>query len=231
MKNPIFCAQGPGKALQFAKNRLIRWGYPVEEALSPQVTHLLLPVPTPENAVPEELPKALTVIGGKLPKLPCPAVDLLEDPYYLQENAAITAECTLMLLKERTKLSGKKVLLIGWGRIGKCLASSLRLQGAYVSVAARKPEARRQLRNLGFDSIPVERLEPNAYNIIINTAPAPVLDVSGCNALCIDLASVNGLRGQQVLWARGLPGKMLPEASGTLIAKTALRYALKEEHQ
>ena len=45
-----------------------------------------------------------------------------------------------------------------------------------------------------------------------------------------DLASVKGIAGDNVIWARGLPGKDAPEESGTLIAKTVLRYALGKEN-
>ncbi len=229
MKKPIFCTQGSSKALFYAKKRLESWGYPVEKSLSEAVTHFLLPVPTPADAIPEICRKELTVLGGKLPPLPCQSVDLLQDPYYLQENAAITARCAVAIAKENMAVENKSVLVIGWGRIGKCLASGLRLQGAKVTVAARKEDIRLQLDRLGFEAAAPEEADPHRYDLIFNTAPAPVLDASGCKGLCIDLASVKGIEGEAVLWARGLPGKMAPEASGALIAKTALRYALEEE--
>jgi hypothetical protein len=42
-------------------------------------------------------------------------------------------------------------------------------------------------------------------------------------ALKIDLASQPGIGGNDVIWARGLPGKNAPESSGKLIAQTVLR--------
>ncbi len=229
MKKPIFCTQGASNALIFAKNCLLHWGYPVQETLDEQVTHLLLPVPTPSDCIPAQLPEGVTVLGGRLPALKNRSVDFLLDEHYLTENAAITADCAMALVKERMAAKKARALVIGWGRIGKCLAKSLRLQGGAVTVAARKPEARRLLRNGGFDAIGADRIDAKDYDLIINTAPAPVLDASGCTALCIDLASTPGITGEHVLWARGLPGKMAPEASGALIAKTALRYALLKE--
>ena len=47
----------------------------------------------------------------------------------------------------------------------------------------------------------------------------------------IDLASVKGMEGGDVIWARGLPGKDAPESSGVLIGKTVLRLAMKEALQ
>ena len=45
----------------------------------------------------------------------------------------------------------------------------------------------------------------------------------------MDLASVRGISGDRVIWARGLPNQDAPEESGMLIAKTALRFALGKE--
>lgn len=229
MKKPIFCTLGSSDALVFAKKHLLQWGYPVHEALDEQVTHLLLPVPTPAGCVPPQLPQRTAVMGGRLPELKNRSVDLLLDEHYLAENAAITADCAMALIKERMAVEQASALVIGWGRIGKCLASSLRLQGAAVTVAARRPEQRTLLRKAGFAAISPDRIEAGDYALIVNTAPAHVMDATGSTALCIDLASVQGITGEQVLWARGLPGKMAPAASGALIAKTALRYALSEE--
>ena len=49
------------------------------------------------------------------------------------------------------------------------------------------------------------------------------------DAMLMDLASVRGIAGDRVDHALALPGKDAPEASGALIAKTALRYALEKE--
>ena len=42
------------------------------------------------------------------------------------------------------------------------------------------------------------------------------------NALKIDLASCPGMLGDDVIIARGLPGKYVPESSGRLIARRLL---------
>ena len=46
----------------------------------------------------------------------------------------------------------------------------------------------------------------------------------------MDLASKKGIAGNDVIWARGLPGIHAPEESGALIARTILDL-LKEEAQ
>ena len=48
-------------------------------------------------------------------------------------------------------------------------------------------------------------------------------------ALLMDLASLRGIEGDRVIWARGLPGKDAPESSGALIAKTVIRLLERKE--
>ena len=173
------------------------------------------------------IPAGVTVIGGNLDFLPdtFPKVDLLREEQYLAENAHLTADCALRLLGERLGVAfrGCALLVIGWGRIGKCLAAMLKALEADVTVAARKPSDLGMLTALGYKAVAISEIEPEMYRAIINTAPAPILEGDG-DYLQIDLASAQGLSGENVIWARGLPGKMLPESSGQLIAKGILRY-------
>jgi dipicolinate synthase subunit A len=74
----------------------------------------------------------------------------------------------------------------------------------------------------------------DAYRVIFNTVPSPVItedESAQCRSDClkIDLASEVGIAGDDVLWARGLPGKDAPESSGKLIAKTILRLCCGKE--
>ena len=220
---------------------------PYLTASLPSATHLLLPVPSfgPDGMIqggilPEELLAAsdpnVTVIGGKLshPALDGhETIDLLEDPFYAAENAALTAHCTLGLIITSlpVTLPGQKALIIGYGRIGKHLAVLLDRLGADITVAARKEADRASAESFGFGSAAPGTWEPEQYRVVINTVPAPVLDASHCarNALLIDLASLRGITGDSVTWARGLPGVCAPESSGRLIAKTALRLILGKE--
>ncbi len=177
------------------------------------------------------LPKDIKVIGGGLPSLPGYQVaDLLQDTAYVAENAYITAHCAVRLAMEKlpTALRGCKILVIGWGRIGKCLAALLKGLEADVTVAARKEADRAILNALGYKSALTDTPGNGDYRVIFNTVPAPVLCEGDVNCLKIDLASVQGIAGDNVIHARGLPGKDAPEASGNLIARTVLRI-LKED--
>ena len=245
MNNTIIFTAGNTPALSIAKQALLDRGITVTDTPAPDVTHLLLPVPSFEadgrikgggmlEHILANLPENITVIGGFLqhPFLAgYKTIDLLSDPYYLAHNAAITADCAIRIAGKHLPIvfHGSCVLIIGWGRIGKCLADQLKAMGARVCVAARKESDRAMLRALGFCTEDPAELGPSLmrYRAIFNTAPQPVLSQEqlqytqpGC--LLIDLASKCGIDSKQVIWARGLPGKDAPESSGMLIAKTAL---------
>jgi dipicolinate synthase subunit A len=201
------------------------------------VTHLLLPIPKFDSHGLAELRCRLrndiTLVGGNLSE----GIDLLRDPHYLAENAAITADCAIRLAGQglKTVFRGLPVLIIGLARIGKCLASQLHGMGAQVTVAARKETDRGTLASLGYHAISTDALETHLPHsrIIFNTVPCEMITEAQsqlCRRDClkIDLASNRGIAGDGVLWARGLPGKMAPEAAGRLIGSAALRLARKE---
>lgn len=239
MQNCRLYLSGYTPALGFAAKALAANG--VTPVTTPQsATHVLLPVPTfdtdgsikgggrLENLL-EQLPSDAVILGGNLnrPELALyRTVDFLKDPVYTAENAAITAHCALQLAMNKlpVTLAGQKILVIGWGRIGKCLARLLRQVDAQVTVAARKETDRAMAAALGYQAVDTAAIDPLPYRVIFNTAPAMVLPQSDGNALKIDLASKLGLGGLDVVWARGLPGRDAPESSGQLIARTALRY-------
>ena len=65
------------------------------------------------------------------------------------------------------------------------------------------------------------------FRLIFNTAPGmmvPAHIAASCQScLKVDLASVPGIGGADVIQARGLPGLHVPESAGKLIARTVLR--------
>lgn len=234
METIRFSTYGHSPALVFARNALQSWGYEVTEDTE-TATHILLPVPSFEadgqvkggGRLPA-IGKNVTVMGGNLQVYTGKKVDFLQDGYYLEENAAITAKCALKYADIQT---GSRVLVVGWGRIGKHLARLLTDLGANVTVAVRKERDYLALTALGFSAEYLIDLKPRAFDVVFNTAPASVLFSGECreDAVLIDLASVKGIFGKGVVYARGLPGKDAPKESGLLMAKTALRYALGKE--
>ena len=216
----IYCLPG-STAVAFAGRFLEESGISVFKEMSPQVTHLLCPVPTRS---PVDAPEGITVIGGNIPA----GIDLLRDPFYLTENAAITARCAISLIG--MELKGLPVLVLGWGRIGKCLGKFLADAGAEVTIAARKPEDVAMIRALGYKGMFIQKACAQGFGAVLNTVPAMVLDASGADCLLMELASQPGITGDNILDARGLPGKYASEESGRLIAETILRI-LKEEEE
>jgi hypothetical protein len=246
----IYCA-GNTAALSYARQNLLQRGYEITPQPAPDVTHLLLPAPSFEadgrirgGGIPAhilaDLPGSITIVGGNLhhPSLYGYAtMDLLQDSQYVAENAAITADCALRIAREQMGIVWCKcpVLVIGWGRIGKCLASQLRALGANVTVAARKEADRAILRALGYGAENSLALSANHYRVIFNTVPAAVLSKEQCadydpNCIKIELASQPGMDDPSVISALGLPAKYAPESSGKLIADTFIRLLQRKEH-
>lgn len=224
MKKGVIFLPERTPALSCAAKWLEKNGVEICSTYEAGVTHILFGVPTKE-ADGAGIPENVTVIGGNLTWLPesVPRLDLLKEDRYVAENAALTADCALRVLGQhlKTAIRGCEILIIGWGRIGKCLASMLKALGAQVTVAARKPSDLGMLTALGYGAISAESIDPRPFRVIFNTAPAPVLGPG--EGIRIDLASRQGIAGENVIWARGLPGKMLPESSGKLIAEAILR--------
>lgn len=249
MKSTPFYIAGGSPALRFAAEYLAGKGKDVTSEPGETVKCAVLPVPSFDDAgnlrggdlgeLLGKLPKDVTIFGGKLDTDALDGyctVDLLKDEVYLAENAAITADCAVRIAGNNLGVvfRGCPMLVIGWGRIGKCLAMMLQAMGAEVTVAARKERDLATALALGFEAADIGQLGPGLlrYRAVFNTAPAAVLteaQMKHCRTDCvkIDLASKKGMAGD-VIWARGLPGKDTPESSGVLIGKTVLRLAAKE---
>ena len=240
---------GTSSALEYAVKLLTNKGFSIVDHPTPEVTHLLLDVPSFQNngrlrsgaqieKILETVPQYITVVGGNLDH---PALesyqtwDFLQQESYLADNAAITADCAIQVATPllSTTLVQTPTLIIGWGRIGKCLAQMLKALGTSVTVAARKESDRAMLKAMGFEAVnPAKLTTLEPYRLLINTAPEPILEEDilkqSQNCIKIDLASRKGLAGEDIIWARGLPGIYAPESSGRLIGETFLQF-LKEE--
>lgn len=120
-------------------------------------------------------------------------------------------------------LCGSNCLVVGFGRIGKCLAKMLFGIGAKVHVAARKYSDLAWIKALGYEGLHTNAISKSAesYDLIINTVPHKVIDSSVISnvrndTLIIDLASKPGgvemdaatSKGLRVIWALSLPLKV-----------------------
>ena len=152
-------------------------------------------------------------------------------------NAVATAEGAVQVAMEElaTTLSGRKILILGAGRIAKVLIDVLSGFHTDISIAARKCSDPAWASVYGCKGIHIEDIDPllDGYDIIFNTVPAVLLDENrlkriGRKCLIIDLASkpggvdmdTAGMLGVRVIWLLSLPGKVAPVTSGEVIAYT-----------
>ena len=152
-------------------------------------------------------------------------------------NAVPTAEGAVQLAMEELPITlhGARVLVVGFGRVGKLTAHRLHGLGAKVSVAARKWSDLAWAEAYGYAPEPLEYLDEClcAYDLVVNTAPARVLDAGRLaqlepHCLVIDLASRPGgvdleaaaRLGVRVIWALSLPGKVAPVTAGKILRDT-----------
>ena len=246
MKNNIIFSAGTSAACEYAASLLTKLGLPVTEHPSSDVRYLLLDAPAfgPDGQLRgggavekllNSLPRDIMICGGNLshPALDgYEAVDFLKDEDYLCRNAYITAECALDVALPYLKhtIFRCPVLIIGWGRIGKCLARILRNLDADVTIAARNPKDRAMAHALGYPVLDMDSLPENLphFRLLYNTVPQLLLNraqMERCREDCvkIELASSDGMEDDNIVIARGLPGLHMPESSGKLIADTFIR--------
>lgn len=152
-------------------------------------------------------------------------------------NAVPTAEGALQLAMEHLPITihGARVLVLGFGRVGRLTAQRFSALGAKVSIAARKYEQLAWAQAVGFGCEHLEQLSGwlCSYNLIINTVPALILTKEHLkdlapDCLILDLASNPGgvdkhaaaELGIQLIHALALPGKVAPVSAGIILKRT-----------
>ena len=158
---------------------------------------------------------------------------------FLVRNAYLTAKATTKIIKKNIglDLKNKKILICGFGRLGKELTKILKDKSNNLLVSARKETDLNEIKSLSIKCINTNEIEKTSgYDIIVNTVPAlifneNVLKKSAKNALLIDLASNPGGVDKKAvkklainhIHALGLPGKFYPEESAKIIKDNILK--------
>ena len=162
-------------------------------------------------------------------------------------NAVATAEGAVQAAMEElaSTLSGRKILILGAGRIAKVLIDVLSGFHTDITVAARKCSDLAWAEVYGCRSVHINDMDDvlDGFEVIFNTVPAVILDENRLkridrNCLVIDLASkpggvdleTAGMLGVRALWLLSLPGRVAPVTSGKVIADT-IRNILSERSE
>ncbi|MGI6169298.1 MAG: NAD(P)-dependent oxidoreductase [Christensenellales bacterium] len=166
-------------------------------------------------------------------------IDLLSYEPFSILNAIPTAEGALHLAIEHTShaINGARVLVLGYGRVGKATARLFSAAGARVDVLTQSPQERALARLNGLRSLALVRLTSrfSRAQIVINTIPARILGRAELRllppkCLIIDLSSPPGGTDHQEaqrlgltsLHALALPDKYAPQSAAEYMESSIL---------
>lgn len=202
---------------------------------------VLLPIPAPAHLL-EQLKESLTpqhtVLGGNLPdsfttyckQQHISYIDYFNNPAIAIENAVATAEGAICEAIQASvyNLHHSPVLVIGFGKCGEILASKLAGMACHVTISTRNSIAKARAKAYGYHLS--DGLNYSDFNILFNTAPAPVIDSNIINqlksdAVIIDIASKPGgtdfnycaKMGITAKLCSGIPGKYSPKTSAQIL--------------
>lgn len=193
------------------------------------------------------LKKGNIVIGGQLPesfKETLTDTEIEFYDYFLLDELAIfnaipTAEGVVEILIKNLPITihSMKCAILGYGRVGKVLAETLKSLGAEVTIFARKERDKADAFTKGykFASFPSLKNAEYKFDALINTVPQKVLgrdEMKNISSDClfIEIASAPfGIDFQaakefafDVIKANSLPGKVAPKTAGEIIGRSIL---------
>lgn len=175
-----------------------------------------------------------------------PFYDLNNDEDFLVYNAFLTAQGTLKLLLDNTEkhLNGRKVLITGFGRISKSLATLLKNLNLSITVCLRKDNQQNLAECMGFNTIRYNSLAdilPNT-DFIFNTVPERIFNVRHIekmksDSVYFELASAPfGVDRElfsntktKFVDSGALPGRFIPYSAGEKIAKFIENFIQRSE--
>lgn len=159
-------------------------------------------------------------------------------------NSIPTAEGAIKMAIEQTDytIHSSRIIVAGFGRVGKTVSNKFSAFGANVSVSANDSSDLARITEMGLKAISLEKLHAYTHmcDLLINTIPAPVINKEAIqhlpsHGLIIDLASKPGgvdfkyaeQRGIKSILAPSLPGVVAPKTSGKILADV-IKQCLQE---
>lgn len=174
--------------------------------------------------------------------------DYCDDESYQIFNAIPTAEGALSIIISETRetVFGARILVLGYGRVGKLVSEYLKALGAKVYVEARSDSDLTWIVSRGMNGVPNDKLSRylGDMDVIVNTVPAMMLDgrmldLVDSNAFILDLASTPGgvdftyaaERGIKTIHALGIPGKVACKSAAIYIYDAIQRILSKSKQR
>ncbi len=171
-------------------------------------------------------------------------IDIMKNEKLAILNTIATAEGAIKEIIENTQINihGSKIMILGFGRVGKTLTKKLEGLSAKVTVVSKEDEELAWAEAFGYRNIKLDKIinEIQEYDIIINTIPHIIIDRQilekvNKNALLLDLASDDGGIDKNtakeyklnLITALGIPGKIAPIATAKIL-KEVIYEILKE---
>lgn len=158
------------------------------------------------------------------------------DEDFLVENARLTALGVIgdVITEKNKSPNDVRFGIIGYGRIGKELLKYLYFLGAAPTVYTTKESVRKELSEVGVSARMLSDGEFTDMDVIVNTAPAAILDKESAQGLIahgvsiFDLASGDNFGScEGVIKLMSIPGKVYPESAGKSYGEMAIRYFSK----
>ncbi len=192
----------------------------------------------------EALDASSLVVGYGLPcgfrdacgRRGCPVCDLMQDEDFLVENARLTAEAALGIILTGSGRAVRDMTfgIVGYGRIGRCMARLILSLGGKVRVYTRSRQTRLELAEYGIStSYSTEGADLSGLDILINTAPAVIFD-DGEQSLVpqgvrvIDLASGDNFPHLPAAEKYpSLPARMFPVSAGVLWGRAVEKFVIE----
>ena len=171
-------------------------------------------------------------------------IDIMKNEKLAILNTIATAEGAIKEIIENTQVNvhGSKIMILGFGRVGKTLAKKLDGLSAKITVVSKEEEELAWAEVYGYTNMQLNKIEDviKDYDVIVNTIPhiilqGDILQKINKNTLLLDLASgeggINKEKAQEnkinLIKALGIPGKISPVTTAKILKETI--YEILEE--